>query len=157
MRVGALLFVVAFLPAAPVFAHGGGLDSSGCHQDRRSGGYHCHRAPAILPPALWPGAPLPAVPTQPPPVPADLLFSAPELPQQSSLNKWLFVAFVFDPASSGLKPTEAYRRTYETEEACNDAGETFRSLHAIQAELKSLSFCVKQAWFDEQGWKWSEM
>lgn len=27
-------------------AHGGGLDADGCHHDRKSGGYHCHRAPA---------------------------------------------------------------------------------------------------------------
>jgi hypothetical protein len=24
-------------------AHGGGLDVSGCHHDRKRGGYHCHR------------------------------------------------------------------------------------------------------------------
>ena len=24
-------------------AHGGGLDKHGCHHDRKSGGYHCHR------------------------------------------------------------------------------------------------------------------
>jgi len=23
-------------------AHGGGLDASGCHNDRKRGGYHCH-------------------------------------------------------------------------------------------------------------------
>src|SRR5687768_5843393 len=27
------------------FAHGGGLDGSGCHNDRQRGGYHCHRGP----------------------------------------------------------------------------------------------------------------
>ena len=26
-----------------VGAHGGGLDSLGCHNDKRSGTYHCHR------------------------------------------------------------------------------------------------------------------
>ena len=26
-------------------AHGGGLDSLGCHHDRKHGGYHCHRGP----------------------------------------------------------------------------------------------------------------
>jgi hypothetical protein len=25
------------------FAHGGGLDSHGCHHNRKAGGYHCHR------------------------------------------------------------------------------------------------------------------
>ncbi|MBT0670346.1 excalibur calcium-binding domain-containing protein [Novosphingobium profundi] len=27
-------------------AHPGGLDRSGCHNERRTGTYHCHRAPA---------------------------------------------------------------------------------------------------------------
>lgn len=26
-----------------VLAHGGGLDTFGCHHDRKAGGYHCHR------------------------------------------------------------------------------------------------------------------
>lgn len=29
------------------FAHGGGLDASGCHTNRKTGDYHCHRAPSI--------------------------------------------------------------------------------------------------------------
>ena len=33
-------------------AHGGGLDKNGCHNDRKHGGYHCHRAPSLpAPPA----------------------------------------------------------------------------------------------------------
>jgi Putative peptidoglycan binding domain len=28
--------------ASPTLAHGGGLDASGCHHDRKHGGYHCH-------------------------------------------------------------------------------------------------------------------
>ncbi|QOG08703.1 YHYH domain-containing protein [Aureimonas sp. OT7] len=24
------------------YAHGGGLDSSGCHTERKTGTYHCH-------------------------------------------------------------------------------------------------------------------
>ena len=32
------------VPCAPVEAHGGGLDSSGCHHNRKTGDYHCHRA-----------------------------------------------------------------------------------------------------------------
>ena len=27
-------------------AHSGGLNAHGCHNDRKHGGYHCHRAPA---------------------------------------------------------------------------------------------------------------
>ncbi|AQR63149.1 calcium-binding protein [Brevundimonas sp. LM2] len=34
--------VIALFPApAP---HPGGLNAQGCHNDRRNGGYHCHRA-----------------------------------------------------------------------------------------------------------------
>jgi hypothetical protein len=27
------------------FPHGGGLDAYGCHNNRKAGGYHCHRGP----------------------------------------------------------------------------------------------------------------
>jgi hypothetical protein len=30
-------------PIAPAVAHGGGLNAAGCHNDRKNGGYHCHR------------------------------------------------------------------------------------------------------------------
>lgn len=30
-------------------AHGGRLDSKGCHHDRKNGGYHCHRSSASTP------------------------------------------------------------------------------------------------------------
>lgn len=30
-------------PAAPALAHPGGLDASGCHTNRKTGDYHCHR------------------------------------------------------------------------------------------------------------------
>ena len=32
------------LPSS-ILAHGGGLDEFGCHNDRKHGGYHCHRGP----------------------------------------------------------------------------------------------------------------
>jgi hypothetical protein len=31
-------------------AHGGGLDKQGCHNERATGGYHCHRGPAAAAP-----------------------------------------------------------------------------------------------------------
>ncbi len=42
--VGTVL-LISCLMAAPsaAFAHGGGLDSLGCHHNRKAGGYHCHR------------------------------------------------------------------------------------------------------------------
>ena len=33
---------VLFTPSS-LLPHGGGLDSLGCHHDRKQGGYHCHR------------------------------------------------------------------------------------------------------------------
>jgi hypothetical protein len=39
-----LLFsVIALAFPLVVMAHGGGLDSSGCHTNRSTGDYHCHR------------------------------------------------------------------------------------------------------------------
>ncbi|WP_157498961.1 excalibur calcium-binding domain-containing protein [Lysobacter sp. Root604] len=39
--------MLAVLGAPAAHAHGGGLNRDGCHNDRRNGGYHCHRgAPA---------------------------------------------------------------------------------------------------------------
>jgi hypothetical protein len=31
------------------FAHPGGLNSEGCHNNHKTGGYHCHRGPAAKP------------------------------------------------------------------------------------------------------------
>lgn len=36
------IFAFAMAFASPAVAHGGGLDASGCHNDRKRGGYHCH-------------------------------------------------------------------------------------------------------------------
>jgi hypothetical protein len=41
------------LAASPVGAHSGGLNSAGCHTNRKTGDYHCHRAtPAASPAAM---------------------------------------------------------------------------------------------------------
>lgn len=40
-----LLALALLLTASTAFAHGGGLDSYGCHHNRKAGGYHCHRGP----------------------------------------------------------------------------------------------------------------
>ena len=34
--------IIALLPSVAL-AHGGGLNAEGCHNDRKGGGYHCHR------------------------------------------------------------------------------------------------------------------
>lgn len=69
--LGALAGVLA---PGTVHAHGGGLDRHGCHNDRKNGGYHCHRAAAAAPvPSLAPRpAPLPA--RAAPPSPAHHVF-----------------------------------------------------------------------------------
>ena len=36
--------------AGTAWAHSGGLNTEGCHNDRKNGGYHCHRSPAAAPP-----------------------------------------------------------------------------------------------------------
>jgi hypothetical protein len=38
-------------------AHGGGLNAEGCHNNRKTGDYHCHRAPAVIPQSAAPLAP----------------------------------------------------------------------------------------------------
>ncbi|MGO4813800.1 YHYH domain-containing protein [Cupriavidus sp. 2MCAB6] len=42
-RVG-VGFVFALI-AGSANAHGGGLDANGCHHNRKTGEYHCHRGP----------------------------------------------------------------------------------------------------------------
>lgn len=39
---GALATALWAMPG-PLEAHGGGLNAEGCHNDRKRGGYHCHR------------------------------------------------------------------------------------------------------------------
>ncbi|HSM53572.1 MAG TPA: excalibur calcium-binding domain-containing protein [Erythrobacter sp.] len=39
------------LASAAAAAHGGGLNAEGCHNNRKTGDYHCHRKPAASAPA----------------------------------------------------------------------------------------------------------
>ena len=43
---GGLIFLYSLLVPAFVAAHPGGLAADGCHNDRKNGGRHCHRANA---------------------------------------------------------------------------------------------------------------
>ncbi len=36
------IFIIAMLFANLAVAHSGRTNSSGCHNDNRTGGYHCH-------------------------------------------------------------------------------------------------------------------
>ena len=38
------LSVVGLLLPSAVLSHPGGLNAEGCHNDRKNGGYHCHRS-----------------------------------------------------------------------------------------------------------------
>lgn len=38
------LITTALLSDNPALSHGGGLNSEGCHNETRTGGYHCHRS-----------------------------------------------------------------------------------------------------------------
>lgn len=52
-----MLFVMLSVVALPSWSHGGGLDGKGCHTNRKTGEYHCHRAQAPAAPAA-PAAPV---------------------------------------------------------------------------------------------------
>ena len=41
--IAVLLVALLGTVTLTVNAHGGGLDSSGCHTDHSTGNYHCHR------------------------------------------------------------------------------------------------------------------
>lgn len=43
MKVQSLLWLVT-LAAGPALPHGGGVNAEGCHTNRKTGDYHCHRA-----------------------------------------------------------------------------------------------------------------
>ncbi len=40
--VGIAMLAVALSPPTIAFAHGGGLNAQGCHNDRKNNSYHCH-------------------------------------------------------------------------------------------------------------------
>lgn len=49
MKTFHLAVMLSLLSASAAHAHGGGLDRHGCHNDRKNGGYHCHRATGTPP------------------------------------------------------------------------------------------------------------
>tara|TARA_B100000795_G_C22734958_1_gene412941 strand:+ start:394 stop:759 length:366 start_codon:yes stop_codon:yes gene_type:complete len=44
-----LIFGLIVVFTTSIAAHGGGLNKQGCHNETRTGGYHCHRSPASPP------------------------------------------------------------------------------------------------------------
>src|SRR5262245_31081119 len=52
-----LVSVATASTGSAAWSHGGGLNAEGCHTNRKTGEYHCHRAPrASSPPRLAPRA-----------------------------------------------------------------------------------------------------
>jgi len=49
LRVAIIWMALQACFVTPVLAHGGGLNAEGCHNDRKRGGYHCHRGAATSP------------------------------------------------------------------------------------------------------------
>lgn len=45
-RLALPIAYLALLAFGDVSAHGGGLNKDGCHKNRKTGDYHCHRGPA---------------------------------------------------------------------------------------------------------------
>ena len=45
-----LLTMLLLFVGSEALAHGGGLNAQGCHTNRKTGDYHCHRAQSAEPP-----------------------------------------------------------------------------------------------------------
>ena len=45
------LFIIGlfFLFTKNIYAHSGGLNAQGCHNNNKTGGYHCHRSQGVTP------------------------------------------------------------------------------------------------------------
>lgn len=43
-----LIILLTLTISASAVAHSGGTDSSGCHNDHKRGGYHCHKSDGTL-------------------------------------------------------------------------------------------------------------
>ncbi len=50
-RFHLLIASLVILATEDAHAHGGGLNKDGCHNNRKTGDYHCHRGPARSTPA----------------------------------------------------------------------------------------------------------
>jgi len=52
LKVISVIFLLSI--STTVFAHSGGLNSEGCHNNRKTGDYHCHRSSSIPKPRSSP-------------------------------------------------------------------------------------------------------
>ena len=49
--------ILTLLLSSAAWSHGGGLNKDGCHNDRKTGGYHCHRSQTNIPNLVQPEKP----------------------------------------------------------------------------------------------------
>lgn len=49
LKIRPLVVFLAIALSPPTWGHGGGLDQNGCHHNRKTGDYHCHRVPNQAP------------------------------------------------------------------------------------------------------------
>lgn len=122
-------------------AHPGGLDASGCHNDRKRGGYHCHRGS----PMPSPSPPQRAVPT----VPQSLY--AP--PQPDTSYKWVLMVLVFDEDVAQRQPKEVLHKVYVSIADCIADGRNFRSFYTLTERQSFFPMCIDRDWFSQSGWR----
>ena len=70
LKSGIGLLAIGLVVSDVVLAHGGGLDASGCHHNRKTGDYHCHRS-------SYSPSYTPSLPSYTPPASLGLLGSSP--------------------------------------------------------------------------------
>ena len=46
--VAVMVFIILFAAPSTIFAHSGRTNAEGCHNNRKSGDYHCHHSPRSL-------------------------------------------------------------------------------------------------------------
>jgi endonuclease YncB( thermonuclease family) len=85
IRFGVITTLSLLCAPQLAFAHGGGLNASGCHNERATGGYHCHRGTAAPAPRYTPPAPRY---TAPPPVRRAAPAPAPRAPSDNSFTSY---------------------------------------------------------------------
>jgi endonuclease YncB( thermonuclease family) len=64
IRFGVITTLSLLCAPQLAFAHGGGLNASGCHNERATGGYHCHRGTSAPAPRYTPPQPRYTAPPQ---------------------------------------------------------------------------------------------
>ena len=49
MKLVSSVLLVLSMVSGDAWAHGGGLNKDGCHNNRKTGDYHCHRGASLAP------------------------------------------------------------------------------------------------------------